>query len=62
MRTSSKLVDMIQNGAVPAWFRDYVLAHKDEIARALRKEGVSVIPGPNGEEVRIKADRRAVAA
>ena len=61
--TLSQLVDMIQGGAVPAWLRSYVLEHKEEIATALRERGMFTLPaGPNGEEVSIRADERAVAA
>ncbi len=60
--TLSKLVDMIQSGAVPGWLRAYVLAHKDEIAAALRDHGVFTIPGPNGEQVSIRAEKRAATA
>jgi hypothetical protein len=61
--TLSKLVDMIQSGAVPAWLRAYVLAHKDEIGTSLREEGIFTIPaGPNGEHVTIRAEKRAATA
>ncbi len=61
--TLSQIVDMIQGGAVPAWLRNYVLEHKEEIATALREQGMFTLPaGPNGEEVSIRSDKRAVAA
>jgi hypothetical protein len=61
--TLSQLVDMIQSGAVPVWLRDYVLEHKEEIANALREKGVFTFPaGPKGEQVSIRAERRAVVA
>ncbi len=60
--TLSKLVDMIQGGAVPAWLRDYVLANKAKIEDELRRNGTSKIPGPNGEIVNINAERRAANA
>jgi hypothetical protein len=53
---------MIQSGAVPAWVRNYVLAHKDEIAIALREKGVFTLTGPNGEQVNIRTEKQASAA
>jgi hypothetical protein len=60
--TLSKLVDMIQSGAVPAWLRSYVLANKDEIAKALRENGEVTIPGPKGEEVSIRTEKSTATA
>ncbi|MGB2676824.1 MAG: hypothetical protein WAN12_07050 [Candidatus Acidiferrum sp.] len=61
--TLSKLVEMIQSGAVPAWVRDYILAHQDEIVIALRENGAFTIPGgPNGEQVSIRAEKRESVA
>jgi len=54
---------MIQTGAVPAWVRDYILAHQDEIVIALRENGAFTIPGgPNGEQVSIRAEKRESVA
>jgi hypothetical protein len=60
--TLSKLVEMIQDGAIPAWVRDYVVANKDAIAQGLRDNGVYTLNGPDGIEVTIRAEKRAAAA
>lgn len=61
--TLSRLVEMIQTGAVPAWLREYVLEHKEDISNGLRQRGEFTIPaGPNGEQVNIRADRRTAGA
>lgn len=60
--TLSKLVDMIQGGAVPAWLRNQVLANKDQIASALREKGFYTLRGPNGETIEIRTQNQAAAA
>ncbi len=60
--TLSKLVDMIQGGVVPAWLRNEVLEKRDTIAKALRENGVYVVNSPNGEQIEIRAEKRAAAA
>jgi hypothetical protein len=60
--TLSKLVDMIQGGAVPAWLRNEVLEKRGTIAKALRENGVYVVSSPNGEQIEIRAEKRATAA
>ena len=60
--TLSKLVDMIQSGAVPAWLRNEVLEKRDTMAKALREKGVYVVSSPNGEQIEIRAEKRAAAA
>jgi hypothetical protein len=60
--TLSQLVNMIQEGAIPAWVRDYVVAHRDEIATELRTTGIYTLRGPNGIEVVVRAEKQAAAA
>ena len=60
--TLSKLVDMIQSGAVPAWLREEVLAHRDQIADALRNTGIYTFKGPQGESIEIRAEKQSAAA
>jgi hypothetical protein len=60
--TLSKLVEMTQGTAIPAWLRDEVLAKKDEIAKALREKGEYTLVSPNGEQVVIRAEKQTVAA
>jgi len=60
--TLSKLVEMMERGAIPAWIRDEVTAHREEIAAALQTDGVYTLVGPNGERVEIRAKKAAVAA
>jgi hypothetical protein len=57
----SKLVDMIQSEAVPSWLRDEVVAHRDEIAKALEETGVYELNGPGGLRIEIRADKAAAA-
>lgn len=60
--TLSKLVDMIQSGAVPAWLRAQVIANRDQIASALLKNGVYVLHGPNGEMIEVSTEKQVAAA
>lgn len=60
--TLSKLVEMIERGAVPTWLRDEILAKKDDIAKVLRDGGSFTFVGPDGEKVNITAEKNAVAA
>jgi len=60
--TFSKLVEMMQQGAIPEWIRDAVAAKREEIAKALNNKGIYVLNGPNGERVEIRASKSAVAA
>ena len=57
--TLSKIVGMIQSGAVPFWLREYVVANKEEIAHQLRQNGVYTFRSPVGEEITVRAERRA---
>jgi hypothetical protein len=59
--TLSSLVETIQTGAIPAWLRDYVVAHKDEIVTVLDQGGSYTFKSPSGEEIVIRAEK-AVAA
>ena len=60
--TLSKLVEMMEQGAIPAWIRDAVVAHRQEISKALHEEGLYTLNGPNGERVDIRTNKTAVAA
>jgi hypothetical protein len=60
--TLSSLVETIQTGAIPAWLRDYVVAHKDEIEKSLNKDGSYTFKSPTGEEIVIRTEKAAVAA
>lgn len=60
--TLSKLVDMIQSGAVPVWLRNEVVANRDQIASALQANGVYVLHGPNGESIEISTEKQVAAA
>jgi 23S rRNA A2030 N6-methylase RlmJ len=60
--TLSQLVEMIERGTIPAWLRDEITAKKDDIANALREGGMVTLNGPNGQEVRIRAERQVAAA
>jgi hypothetical protein len=60
--TLSRLVDMIQSGAVPAWLRNEVLSNKNQIVAALRENGSYTFDGPNGERIEIRAEKQAAAA
>jgi hypothetical protein len=60
--TLSKLVEMMERGAIPAWIRDEVTARREEIAKALHENGIYTLNGPNGERVDIRANKSAVAA
>jgi hypothetical protein len=57
----SKLVDMIQDGAVPTWLRDEVVANRADIERALVTKGFYTFTSPDGEQIEIRAEK-AVAA
>jgi len=59
--TLSKIVEMIERGAIPAWVREQVFSNKEEIAQALRENGSYTLTGPNGEEIEIRVEK-AVAA
>jgi hypothetical protein len=60
--TLSKLVEMTQGTAIPAWLRDAVLEKKDEIVKALRENGEYTLEGQNGEKVIIRAEKQVAAA
>ena len=60
--TLSKLVDMIQEGAIPSWLAAAILERRDEIAQELQRTGLFVLKGPDGEEVEIHAENQHVAA
>lgn len=60
--TLSRLVDMIQRGAIPAWLRDEIFAKREEIAQALREGGMYTLIGPSGEKIEIRAEKRVAAA
>jgi hypothetical protein len=60
--TLSKLVDMIQGGAVPAWLRDEVLNNRNQIAAALRENGSYTFISPDGEKIEIRAEKQVAAA
>jgi hypothetical protein len=60
--TLSKLVDMIQSGAVPAWLRDEVIAHRDQITNALLENGVYALHGPSGEIIEVWTEKQVAAA
>ena len=60
--TLSKLVDMIQNRAVPAWLRNEVIANRDQIASALLENGVYIFQGPAGETIEIRTEKQVAAA
>jgi hypothetical protein len=60
--TLSKLVEMMERGAIPAWIRDAVTAKREEIVKELHEKGVYTLEGPNGENVNIRASKTAVAA
>lgn len=53
----SRLVDILQRGAVPSWVRDSVASHRREIANALAEGGSYTLRGPNGEEIEIRASK-----
>jgi hypothetical protein len=57
----SRLVEMMQQGDVPAWLREYVNSNRDQIANALREKGVFEFRAPNGEQITIKAEKAAAA-
>ncbi len=57
--TLSKLVDMIQSGAVPAWLRNEVQSNRNQIAAALREKGSYTFIGPDGEQIEIRAEKQA---
>jgi hypothetical protein len=57
----SRLVEMIQQGDVPAWLREYVESNRDLIASALREKGVFEFSSPNGEPIIIKVEKAAAA-
>jgi hypothetical protein len=60
--TLSKLVEMMQRGAIPAWIRDAVVARREEISKSLNENGIYTLNGPNGERVDIRANKTVVAA
>jgi hypothetical protein len=60
--TFSKLVEMMEQGAIPLWIRDAVIAHREEISKSLHEQGIYTLNGPNGERVDIRASKTAVAA
>ena len=60
--TLSKLVEMTQGTAIPAWLRDAVLKKKDEIAEALRESGEYTLEGQKGEKVIIRVEKKSAAA
>jgi predicted transcriptional regulator YheO len=57
----SGLVEMMQQGAVPAWLREYVNSNREQIANALREKGVFELNAPNGEQIIIRAEKAAAA-
>ena len=60
--TLSKLVDMIERGSIPAWLRDSILENKHEITKALQVGSPYTLSGPDGEQIEIRAEKRAAAA
>jgi hypothetical protein len=60
--TLSQLVDMIERGTVPAWLRTEIMAKKVQIASALQTGGDVTLEGPNGERVKIRAEKQAAIA
>ncbi len=60
--TLSKLVEMIDRGAIPAWLRDYVEANREAIERDLREKGSYTFRGPEGIEINVETEKKAVAA
>ena len=60
--TLSKLVEMIEHGSVPDWWREQIIAHKEEIVQALRRGGSFTLTGQNGEQVTIHAEKQTAAA
>jgi len=57
----SRLVEMVQQGDVPAWLREYVNVNRDQIASDLREKGVFEFTAPNGEQITIRAEKAATA-
>lgn len=60
--TLSKIVDMIQSGAVPAWLRNEVVANRNQITNALLDNGIYVFHGPSGETIEIRTEKQVAAA
>jgi len=60
--TLSKLVEMIERGTVPDWWREQIIAKKEEIDQALREGGSFTLIGQNGEQVTIRAEKQTAAA
>lgn len=60
--TFTKLVEMMQQGTIPDWIRDAVIARREEISKSLHETGVYTLNGPNGERLDIRANKSAVAA
>ena len=60
--TLSELIQMIEQGTVPDWWRQQILAKRAEIERALREGGTFTLNGLNGEELKVHAEKQAVAA
>ena len=58
----SKLAALIQDGSVPTWLREMVLAKRAEILATLEQNQEYTLVGPNGEEVVIKRAAEAAAA
>jgi hypothetical protein len=57
----SKLVDMIQSGSVPEWFRDEVVNNREQIVRDLIDHGEYSFKSPGGEQITIYSEKEAAA-
>jgi hypothetical protein len=60
--TLSKLVETMETGAIPLWFRDAVQSKRSEIIEVLSRTGFYTLQGPDGVQVEIRAEKRRVAA
>jgi hypothetical protein len=57
-----RLGRLMEESAVPEWVRSYVESHRDAMAAALNRGEAVVVPGPNGERIRIAPERDRSAA
>lgn len=52
--TFSSIIERVQAGAIPAWLRDHVIQHRDEIRKALLEGHPYTFTSPTGEGITIQ--------
>ena len=60
--TLSDLVEMIEEGTIPDWLRNEIVAKREQIEQLLSEGGSITLEGPNHESIVISASERVAPA